>query len=148
MTRGLYNEFYAAQALVSVLLPFAGFGVYSYGMRYVSRVREDPKQASKLFTTLFSISCVTNVSVMFVFIVYSFLMERVALNIYLAYSIYLFAGVFLTEWMNRAYERYGFIMLKTIVVRLCYVVAIFTLVKKPDDVFLYTMIGFLHGAAQ
>lgn len=139
--KGLYNEFYAAQALVSVLLPFAGFGVYSYGMRYVSRVREDPKQASKLFTTLFSISCVTNVSVMFVFIVYSFLMERSSLNIYLAYSIYLFAGVFLTEWMNEAYERYGFIMLKTIVVRLCYVVAIFTLVKKPDDVFLYTMIA-------
>ena len=141
--KDLYNEFYAAQALVSVLLPFAGFGIYSYGMRYVSRVREDPKQASKLFTTLFSISCVTNISILIIFVVYSFLMEQGSLDIYLAYSIYLFAGVFITEWMNEAYERYGFIMLKTIIVRLCYIVAIFTLVKKPDDVFLYTMIASL-----
>ena len=43
-------------------MPKPANGIYSYGMRYVSRVREDPKQASKLFTTLFSISCVTNIS--------------------------------------------------------------------------------------
>lgn len=145
--KGLYNEFYAAQALVSVLLPFAGFGVYSYGMRYVSRVRENREQASKLFTTLFTISCITNVSILICFVAYSCFMEQANLDIYLAYSLYLFAGVFITEWMNEAYERYGFIMIKTIIVRLCYVVAIFTLVKKPDDVFLYTMIASLTELA-
>ena len=48
---GIYNRVYTEY---SVFLALASFGIYNYGVREISRVRNDPVATNKLFTSLSS----------------------------------------------------------------------------------------------
>lgn len=138
---GLYNTYNNALAVVSVFIPIASFGIYNYGMRYIARVRDDGEKVSRLFTQLFFIGLITNLVGFFLFIAYAFCFGgRVNLAIYAALSIQILANIVFTEWMNEAFEMYGFIMIKTVIFRMLYVGSIFLFVRKPDDVPVYALL--------
>ena len=48
-----------SQSIVGYFFIFAGFGVYTYGLREISRVRNDEKKRNRLFTELFLISTIS-----------------------------------------------------------------------------------------
>ena len=50
---GTYNRVYSE---FQIFLAFASFGVYNYGIREISKVRDDKKKVSQLFSNLFFIS--------------------------------------------------------------------------------------------
>lgn len=139
----LYGDYNNALSQLNVVLPIAGFGVYNYGIRYISRVRDDKAKVESLFTQLFFIGLVTNVIGFVLFLAYAVVLHETngaSLAIYAALSIQILANIFLTEWMNEAYETYGFIMVKTVIFRLLYVAGIFALVRQPDDVAMYALL--------
>ena len=137
----LYGRYNDALTIISVLIPIAGFGIYNYGIRTISRIREDREKSSQLFTILFGIGVITNLAGFGPFLLYfTRLRENADFAIYAALSIQILANIFLTEWMNEAYENYSFIMGKTIIVRILYVFAIFLFVKKSDDVAVYALL--------
>ena len=137
----LYGRYNDALTIISILIPIAGFGIYNYGIRTISRIRENKEKTSRLFTILFTIGILTNLAGFALFILYfTQVRENADFAIYAALSIQIFANIFLTEWMNEAYENYSFIMVKTIVVRFGYVLSIFLFVKNPDDVALYALL--------
>lgn len=137
----LYNVFNTASSVLSFFLVFAVFGVYNYGIRGISRVRDREDELSELFTNLFFMSVITSLVVSLGYILYvAFFIPEKFKEIYFVLVIQLIANVFATEWVNEAVENYGFITLKTIVVRSLYLVSIFIFVKKPDDVALYGII--------
>ena len=51
----LFGEFNKVNSLAAWFIPFAGFGVYNYGIRLVSGVRENKAKASHNFSLLFLI---------------------------------------------------------------------------------------------
>ncbi len=137
----LYAKYNDALTIVSILIPIAGFGIYNYGIRMISRIREDEQKTSRLFTILFILGVITNLIGFLLFVFYfTFLRENADVAIYSALSVQILANIFLTEWMNEAYENYSFIMAKTIFVRLGYVISIFFFVRKPDDVAVYALL--------
>lgn len=137
----LYARYNDALTIVSIVIPIAGFGIYNYGIRMISRVREDARKTSRLFTILFSLGVLTNLAGFALFVFYfTSLRQNADAAIYSALSIQILANIFLTEWMNEAYENYGFIMAKTIFVRLGYVAAVFLFVRNPDDVAVYALL--------
>lgn len=132
----IYNYFYI----------FAGFGIYQYGLREVSRVREDKTKLSRLFTCLFMLGLVSSVISLSVFSIVSFTAYRND-NIYpilLIFSINIFANIFYTEWINEALEKYDFITVKTVLVRCVYLVLLFTLVRSSRDYLSYVLISSLY----
>lgn len=46
---GMYNRVFAD---FQMFLAFAGFGVYTLGVREISKIRDDKEKVSKLFTNL------------------------------------------------------------------------------------------------
>ena len=62
---GIYNRVYTEY---SVFLALASFGIYNYGVREISRVRNDPVATNKLFTSLFLIGIVSNGAAMLVYV--------------------------------------------------------------------------------
>ncbi len=139
--RELYGRYNDALTIISILIPIAGFGIYNYGIRTISRIREDKEKTSRLFTILFGIGVLTNLIGFGLFVLYFTRMrENADIAIYAALSVQILANIFLTEWMNEAYENYSFIMAKTVVVRLFYVASVFFFVKEPDDVAVYALL--------
>ena len=55
-----YGYFSYAESLNNYFLIFAAFGLYQYGLRELSKIREDKTKLSQTFTSLFVFSLFTN----------------------------------------------------------------------------------------
>ena len=79
----------------------------------------------------------TAVYVIMVLLVPSFLKYR---NIYLILASQIFFVCFATDYVNEAFESYGFILIKTFLCRFLYVISVFLFVRKNDDIFIYILL--------
>lgn len=124
---------------------FATFGIYQYGLREISRVRDDKEKLNKLFSSLFFIGLISNLIVVllyipFVFIVYG---KTEAFPVFIIYVFNILYNIFYVEWANEALERYDFITFKTIIVKSLFVILLLTLVRTPDDFMTYVILNSL-----
>lgn len=137
---GAYNRVYAE---FGMFLTFAGFGIYNYGVREISRIRNDKKKFNQVFTSLFLIGVIANLVVGAVYVIY-FMMQTGGSGIdawlYMVMLVQIIGNMFYIEFVNEAVENYGFIAKKTIIIRLLYFAAIFLFVKKPEDVVIYAVV--------
>jgi len=141
LSKEAYGEFNAANSILNLFIPFAAFGIYSYGIRSISRVKNNIKEISKNFTVLFSINVISSLSIGILYIGYMLLnVNSNMYMLYLALSIQIFTQFVTIEWMNEAFENYGFILFKTLFIRVLMLVSIFAFVKKADDIVNYAFI--------
>lgn len=135
---GIYNTVFAE---FQVFLIFASFGLYTFGMREISKIRNDKKKVSQLFSNLFLISIISNLAVCLIYLIYAFLSSSgIALALYCIMTIQIIGNVFYIEFVNEALENYKFITIKTIVVKILYLISIFMFIKKTEDVAIYAVI--------
>ena len=135
---GTYNRVYAE---FQMFLAFASFGVYTFGVREISKIRNDKEKISKLFSNLFLISLISNILIILMYIAYSiFTSSGIATTIYLIMSIQIVANIFYVEFVNEALENYKFITTKSIIVKIIYFASILLFIRNKDDVILYAII--------
>ena len=100
---GMCNRVFAD---FQMFLAFAGFGVYTLGVREISKIRDNKEKVSKLFTNLFMISMFSNLLVLILYVVYSLLISTgMARTLYLVMTIQIFANIFYVEFINEALEK-------------------------------------------
>ncbi len=135
---GIYNRVYAEFQVFFIL---GAFGIYNYGVRELSKVRNNEEKTKEVFTSLFAIGVLSNVVVTLFYIVY-FNVRGTGIDkyVYLVMIIQMISNVFYIEFVNEAAENYAFITKKTILVRIIYLVAIFLFVRKPTDVIIYSVV--------
>lgn len=135
---GIYNKVFA---VFQVFLAFASFGVYNFGIREISKFRNDKKKVSQLFTNLFVISLMSNILVLVIYLIYSLLSSSgITTTIYLVFIIQIVANMFYIEFVNEALENYKFITIKSVIVKIIYFIALLLFVTRPKDVVLYAII--------
>jgi len=129
-----------SQSISGYALIFSGFGVYTYGLREISRVRDNEEKKNKLFTELFIISTISSIIVVIlytIYILFKFRNEGILTNMLLINIIQLASSVFYIEWINEAFENYKFISQKTILVKVINLVFIFIFVRISKDFYIY-----------
>lgn len=135
---GAYNKVYSE---FQVFLTFASFGIYTFGIREVSKIRDDIKKISSLFTNLFIISIISNLIVILIYIAYSLISSTgITRMIYIIMITQLIANIFYIEFVNEALENYKFITIKSVIIKLLYMLSLYLFVKKPEDIIIYTII--------
>ena len=135
---GAYNKVYAE---FQIFLIFATFGIYTFGVREISKIRNDEKKVSILFTNLFTLGIITNLAVGLIYIVYSLVCSNgITTQIYMVFIIQIIANVFYIEFLNEALENYKFITIKTLVVKILYLLLLLIFVKKPEDIIVYAIV--------
>ncbi|MGL4362394.1 MAG: oligosaccharide flippase family protein [Cellulosilyticaceae bacterium] len=141
---GLYNK---EIALLGWFTPFASFGIYNYGMRFISQVRQDKDKTQKLFSSLFYISILSTSIVFIVYICYT--LNTTGSNVILCsiLSIQILINILHVEWMNEAFEKYRFILYKNMIVKVIYVLSIFIVIKNPTDIIKYAMLSTMAVVA-
>jgi O-antigen/teichoic acid export membrane protein len=129
-----------AESIFNYFFIFASFGIYQYGLREVSRVKHDKEKVAKLFTSLFTLSLLTNFLTLIVYVAVSYIgyKDSYLFPILLIFSLNFIMNVFYVEWMNEAFESYDFITLKTVAVKIVYLILLFMLVKNAGDYLLFT----------
>lgn len=145
---GAYNYGFS---IFNYFFIFAGFGIYNYALREISRIRNDKKKLSQLFTNFFILGIASNVIVLIIYVLFDYMVFKGSqmFIILLILAINIVSNIFYVEWTNEALENYGFITAKTVVVRLVYMVFLFLTVKSSEDfymyVFLTTFSSFLNN---
>ena len=135
---GIYNKVYSE---FQIFLTFASFGIYTYGIKEISKVRNNKEKTSQLFTNLFVIALITNSLCSLIYLIYSLVSSSgVTQTIYLIMLIQIVGNIFYIEYVNEALENYRFITIKSIIVKLFYLGALLLFVKKPSDIVMYAII--------
>lgn len=129
-----------SQSISGYFFIFAGFGVYTYGLREISRVRDNKEKRNKIFSELFIISTLSSFIIFIIYIGYVYFRfnnDILLKNMLLFNSIQILAYVFYIEWINEAFENYKFIAQKTMIVKIINVICIFIFIKISDDFYKY-----------
>lgn len=135
---GIYNKVYSE---FQIFITFASFGIYTYGIKEISKVRNDPKKVSKLFTSLFIIAVITNTLCAIIYFLYSLISSsEITQTIYMIMIIQILGNIFYIEYVNEALENYKFITIKSFIVKLIYLLSLFIFVRKPSDIIVYAII--------
>ena len=119
----------------------AVLGTSSYGLREVSRARDDKRVASRLFWEISIIRNVTTILCLAVYLVFVLLFGDNLKLYFASATIILSAGTDAT-WFYQAYERFKTLMWRNFAVKLVGVVLIFLFVKDEGDLVLYML---FHG---
>lgn len=114
-------------------------GINTYGQRETAYVQDDKEKRSKIFYELFIIRMVaTLISISIFYILFASHGE---------YSLYykillleLFAQIFDITWFFQGLEEFKKVVLRNFIVKIIFVLAIFLLVRTPNDVWKYTTI--------
>lgn len=141
---GLYNK---ELALLGWFTPFAGFGIYNYGMRFISQVRDDKDKTRELFSSLFYMSIISTGIVFFIYICYVLNTSHSNLILCSILSIHILVNILHIEWMNEAFEDYRFILYKNMIIKIIYVMSIFIIIKNSDDIVKYALLSTLSLVA-
>ncbi|AME08893.1 virulence factor MviN [Gemella sp. oral taxon 928] len=141
LSKSSYGYFNTANTWVSFVIPLAAFGIYNYGIRSISKVKDDKNRINYIFSKLFYISILTSVitTICYFLFINSTEIENLKILYYIL-GIQAFFQFLNIEWMNEAYENYTFILYKTLFIRIAMLVSIFVFVKTADDIIPYTII--------
>jgi len=135
----LYTELTKSISLLAWFLPFAIFGVNTYGLREISRFKNDKQQVNTIISEFLLINIFTSI---IIFFLYLFLIntKNTYFYIYLITSFQILFSFLNVEYINEAFESYGFILYKNLILRLIYIIFIFLFVKNSTDIIYYTLI--------
>ena len=130
------------ESIFNYFFIFASFGIYQYGLREISRIKNDKQKVARLFTSLFSISIITNLLFLIIFLIVSYMGfgDEVIFPILLVFALNFIFNVFYVEWINEAFENYDFITVKTIFVKIIYIILLFTFIKTSDDYLMFAIL--------
>ncbi len=139
-TYGAYN---AAQSVMQLFLALASFGVYTYGMRQASRVRDDLGKTRTVFEPLYRFGVLAAVVSWLLFTVFVLLFQKDQQTLYLILGLQVLFNAYSVEWVNEAFEDYPFILFKTAAARLIYLAAVFLFVRREQDAAAFALVSSL-----
>ena len=142
LSKQLYGEFNIANTYLNWFIPFATLGVYNYGIREISKVKNNIHKINTMFSTLFytSVFCTIVTMIFYVAIMPVYTRKPSIHLLMFILGIQLMAQIFYIEWINEAFENYTFLFYKTLLIRIIMLVSIFTFVKEADDIIQYAFI--------
>lgn len=128
-----------SQSIANYFAIFAGFGVYTYGLREISYIKNNQKERDKIFSELFFISTISSiiVSLIYYFYIEFYFTDLVLKKLLLINLVHLLSYIFYIEWINEAFENYKFISIKTSVIKIINFICIFLFIKKEVDFYKY-----------
>ena len=129
---GIYNfaNTYAGYfALVALL------GIPTYGVREVSKLRDDKEGISTLVSQIMSIAAFTTIGVTIAYIASLLFVNQLTENflIFLLAGFLVYLAPFKINWYYQGLEEFGYITFRTLVIRTASVISLFVFVRNKED---------------
>jgi len=139
---GLFNF---ASTYAGYFCLFASLGIPIYGVREVAKVRDHKENLEKLISEILSIAGVATTIVSLVYFISIGILDQLCQN----YVIFFIAGFgiyfspFDISWVLRGLEEFKYITLRTLIIRIASIIALFLFVKTKNDLVIYILINIL-----
>lgn len=139
---GVYSYSYSVAQLFSI---FILLGLNNYGNREVAAVRDNREQLSKTFWSIYCLQLILGVVVSFSYLLYCFKMTDDIIPS-LILGMYVISSCFDVNWLYFGIEKFKFISVRNVLIKVINALAIFVFVKSDIDTLNYCLImgtGFI-----
>lgn len=129
-------------SFVQYFIFLAALGVPVYGIREVAKANGNMVELKKIFSTLLLLNIFTTIGVSIIYFVTIYFVTgfREDLIFYVVASIMLLFGFSSIDWFFIGIERFKFIALRSIVVKVIFIVLLYVSVREKADVLAYLWI--------
>lgn len=134
-----------AQNLVSYFVLLAALGIPSYGVREIARCRESGTERNQVFSELFFMNLVSSLLCIvgyLIFVFYNPALQEERL-LHLSVVLLLIFNLFNVDWLYQGLESYGYIAIRSTLVKLGSVLMILLFVHTQTDYIRYAVINCL-----
>lgn len=138
----------SAQNLAQYFVILSFLGIPTYGLRELSKIRDDRNQFNKVFSELYTINFISTIIFLVLYLVLVALIPMYRQN----FVFYLISGISIAlnlchiSWMYEALEEYKFISVRNIVFKVVYFVLLLCLVKDSNDCIIYALLTIVGTA--
>lgn len=127
---------------IDIFLIFTTLGINTVGIREIARVKGDKKLLNNSFSTLVSFVIVTTfvtsiILGILIFVVPKFYIYKDLFLIGLAKLVF---STLLIEWFYQGLEDFKFITLRSLLIKILYIISVFLFVKESNDVVIYFLL--------
>lgn len=124
---------------INYFLLFATMGVNVLGVREIAKVGNDLEARNKVFSNILGVNTLFTITTLILYFIIVKSIPKLS-----GYSELLYIGGakilftnFLVEWLYTGIEKFRYITIRSILVRIIYIISIFILIKEPGDYKLY-----------
>ncbi len=132
-----------AQNIVSYFLLLATLGIPYYGIREIAKCRGNLQEKSKIFSELLIINLLSTVCAVVAYCAVILLLFPSNIQLYLVCGLELLFNVINIDWLYEGDEEYVYITIRSSILKLLALAALFVLVRGPEDYILYALIHAL-----
>ena len=124
---------------VQYFLLFASMGINVLGVREIARVKDNPEERNKVFSNLIGVNLLfTLLTLTAYFFIVSFSPQLSQYKeLFYTGSAKILFSAFLIEWFYTGLEDFRYITLRSVAVKLLYVLTIVLFVRGPEDYKMY-----------
>ncbi|MDG2949977.1 oligosaccharide flippase family protein [Exercitatus varius] len=132
-----------AVIFVSYFSTLAALGISAYAVREGSKLRENKESLIKLGSQLFSINLLSMFVAYFllILITFTFIENSEYQKLILLQSLVILFTTLSIDWINVLYEDFLYITIRTIVIQICSLIALFVFVKTSGDIYYYIFLS-------
>lgn len=138
-------------SVINYLIIFSSMGLLSTGIRAVASSPKTRESLSKVFSSLITLTLISTLVTLIILAVITLISENLRSNLDLVGvgAVKLIFNAFLIEWFYNGIENFKFITMRSLAVKILYVVAIFLFVRNRENVLEYYIIstGMIVGNA-
>jgi O-antigen/teichoic acid export membrane protein len=136
------------QSVISYFAMFAAIGIPLYAVKEVAKVRDDVSLRSKTVSEIFCLHALLTISVYFFLLLTGLLVNQLAVHfeLYLVLSCHLFLNVLGCEWFYQGIEDFKYITIRSLIVRLISLIALFVFVRSVADIYIYAFLLIMAEA--
>lgn len=134
-----------ASSFTTWLILIASVGIPTYGIREIARVREDKSKLSKVFSELMVIKFTTTVLIICIYVILVVTNKRFysEITLYVVTGVNLVLNIVSMDWFYQGIEEYGYITMRSIMLKFISLVLMFFVVKSSHDYVFYAALSVL-----
>ena len=133
----------AAQNLVNYFVLTSAMGIPSYGVKAVAQYQVGSRESSRVFTELYVINLLSSVifSTCYYLLIYNAAYFNGNETLYAICGINVLFNIFNVDWFYQGIQQYAYITVRSFIIKLLALVALFIFVKTPADYLYYALIS-------
>lgn len=120
----------------------ASFGISSYAIREVSRVRDSQEGVVKVSNEIYNLNILFSLLSGILYLIGVFTVSKFRENafVFSLYSLTIFTNFLSLEWLFQAFDDYKFATIRSIGIRILSIIAVFIFVRERSDYHIYMLI--------
>ena len=132
-------------SIINYFILFSSLGINALGVREIAKNKDDKEALDKSFSSLLAVNLILTGIMLLALVIVTFTVPQLC-----EHKDLMFIGAFkllfnclLVEWLFRGLEDFQYITLRTVAIKIVYVVAVFLFVRQKGDVWIYYLLSAL-----